>query len=181
MEIKKVALTVGIAVLFTLFVVFFVDAVYEQPKYENYCNYSPYREPLPLGKSQEECPLSYNHELFDECIKQKGEIRYRTDEIGCQVDPYCDFCGKNFSETNAHYNRNIFFIAAIIGIAAIIAVLYMAKKFDAISSGFIFAGILILLQGTVRVFGDLEKWPRVIVLGVELVILILIGIKKIRK
>ncbi len=181
MEIKKVALTIGIAVLFTLFVVFFVEAVYEQPKYEDYCSYDPYREPMPLRKNQEECPLSYNQELFNGCIEQKGEIRYKINESGCQVDPYCDFCGRDFNQTNEHYNRNIFFISAIIGIVAIILGLYMPKKFDAISSGFIFAGILILLQGTVRVFGDLEKWPRVIVLGIELVILILIGVKKIRK
>ena len=39
MEIKKVALTLGIAILFALFIVFLVDAIYQQPKYEDYCSY----------------------------------------------------------------------------------------------------------------------------------------------
>lgn len=181
MEIKKVALTIGIAVLFTLFVVFFVDAIYEHPEYNDFCSYDPYREPVPLAKNPTECHDFYNKTLFDECIKQEGEIYYRTDENGCQTDPDCDFCARDFNDINSKYNRNIFFISAIVSIIAILAGLYLPKNIDALASGFIFGGILVLLQGTVRVFGDLGKWPRVIVLGIELIILILIGLKRLKK
>ncbi len=179
MEIKKVALTIGIAVLFTLFVVFFVEAVYERPEYEDYCGL--YREPYPLAKDPTSCPIVYNQELSNESKAQKGEIRYNISEDGCQTGPYCDFCSRDFNDADSKYNKNIFFISAIVSIIAILAGLYMPKNIDAIASGFIFGGILVLLQGTVRVFGNLGKWPRVIVLGVELIVLIIIGLKRLKK
>ncbi len=179
MEIKKVALTAGIAVLFTLFIVFFVEAVYESPEYEDYCGF--YREPYPLTKDPASCPVVYNQELFDECITQKGEVRYNISENGCQTDPYCDFCSRDFNDANTKYHKSIFFISAIVSIIAILAGLYLPKNIDAIASGFIFGGILVLVQGTARVFGDLGKWPRVIVLGAELIILIIIGLKRLKK
>lgn len=175
MEIKKVALTIGIAVLFTLFIVFLVDAIYESPKYEDYCTQTNYPKSMPTN-----CSVSYNEGLAQKCYKDKGELRYHYDEKGCEKDPYCDYCSKDFNQSNSKYNKNIFFISAIVAILAIIAGLYLPKNIDAIASGFIFGGILVLLQGTVRVFGDLGKFSRVIVLGIELILLIWIGYKKVR-
>ena len=175
MEIKKVALTLGIAVLFTLFIVFLVDAIYESPKYENYCTQPYYQKPASLN-----CPVVYGEELAQKCYKDKGELRYHYDEKGCETDPYCDYCSRDFNSINSKYNKNIFFISAIVAILAIVAGLYLPKKVDAIASGFIFGGILVLLQGTVRVFGDLGKYPRVVVLGIELILLIWVGYKKVR-
>ena len=40
MDVKKVAMILAITVLLPLFVGLFTDAVYQQPKYENYCNSS---------------------------------------------------------------------------------------------------------------------------------------------
>ena len=42
-------------------------------------------------------------------------------------------------------------------------------------------GILTMIQITTRIFGNLGKWPRVILLGLELIIVIWIGIKKVHK
>ena len=138
--------------------------------------------PYPAARPIEfnSCPAPYNESLANECYKNKGEIRYNYDEKGCETNPYCDYCSKDFNEANSKYNKNIFYISAVIGIIAILAGLYLPKAIDAIASGFMFGGILIMLQGTVRVFGDLGKWTRVIVLGIELVILVWIGYKKVK-
>ena len=174
MEIKKVALTIGIAVLFTLFIVFLVDAIYESPKYQNYCS-QPYPKSDPTN-----CQLDYNENLAQQCYKDRGELRYHYDEEGCEIDPYCDYCSRDYDQANSKYNKNIFFISAIVAILSIIVGLYLPKNVDAIASGFIFGGILVLLQGTVRVFVDLGKFSRVVVLGIELVLLIWIGYKKVK-
>lgn len=180
MEIKKVALTFGIAILFTLFIVFLIDAIYEQPEYNNYCNQTYYSEPMPLA-FQPNCTEEYNNQtLINECIKERGEIKYNYDKNRCPKKVYCDYCSKDFTDKNTEYNKNIFYISAILGLIAIISGLYLPKKFDAISSGFIFGGILIITQGTFRVFGDLNKISRVIILGIELIILIWIGYKKVK-
>lgn len=180
MEIKKVALTIGIAVLFTLFIVFLVDAFYTQPEYSKYCTMPYYSEPVKIAAPQN-CTDINNQSSIDNCYKNQGEIRYKYDSNGCAKEVYCDPCSKEFNAANAKYNKNIFYISAIIGIIAIIAGLYLPKTLDAISSGFMFGGILIITQGTFRVFGDLNKVSRVIVLGIELIILVWIGYKKVKE
>ena len=177
-SLKKIALTFGIAVLFTLFIVFLIDAIYETPKYENYCTYN--YPPMVQKSGEYNCTSSYNETLVNKCYKDKGEVRYNYDEKGCEKDAYCDYCSKEFNEKNSKYNKNIFYLSALIGIIAIIAGLYLPVGIDAISSGFIFGGVMIIIQGTFRVFGDLGKISRVIVLGIELVLLIWIGYKKVR-
>ena len=177
MEIKKVALTLGIAILFALFIVFLVDAIYEQPKYEDFCSYQYY--PTKAPSLSDNCTTVYNENLVNSCIKEKGEVRDRLDEKGCQIESYCDYCSRDFNSVNSKYNKNIFYISAIVGILAILAGLFLPKTIDAIASGLMFGGIIVLLQGTVRVFGDLGKWMKVIVLGIELVILVWIGYKKV--
>ena len=190
MELKKVALTIGIAVIFALFIVFFVEAVYEQPKYEDFCNqtyfgmrYDPYyqtQEPKAVGSVNTNCTaLVFNQTFHNSCGASKGYVDFNYDEKGCPTEAFCEYCSKNFNDANEIYTKNIFWISAIVGLIAIIAGLYLPKRIDAIASGFIFGGIILLLQGTVRVFGNLGKWERVIVLGIELILLIWIGYKKV--
>ncbi len=178
MELKKVALTIGIAILFTLFVVFFIDAVYESPEYDQYCSGMYYPQPVKVGS--ENCPAVYNEQLFNQCVRDKGEVRYKYDERGCEKDPYCDYCSRDFNQVLSKYNKNILFISAIVGIIAILAGLYLPRTIDAIASGFLFGGILVVAQGTIRVFGDLGKTSRVVILGIELLVLVWIGYKKVR-
>src|SRR3989338_8931439 len=103
MEIKKVALTFGITILFALFIVFLVDAIYEQPKYDDFCNQIYYPEPMPLGV-QSNCIEEYNNQtVINECIKERGEIRYTYDKKGCPKEAYCDYCSKGFTDANAKY------------------------------------------------------------------------------
>jgi hypothetical protein len=180
MELKKVALTLGIAVLFTLFIVFLVDAIYQQPKYEDYCS-NNYYGPYPAKFENTRCPIIYNSTLNEECVKNKGQINYKYDNNGCEIEAYCEYCYVKFDDANRKYNKNIFYISALVGIIAILAGLYLPRSIDAIASGFVFGGILVLLQGTVRVFGDLGRYSRVIVLGIELVLLVWIGYKKVKE
>ena len=180
MEIKKVALTIGIAILFTLFIVFLVDAIYSAPKYEDYC--TPQFAPTPIikGGVAVNCTQAYNETLANKCYKDQGEARYKYDSNGCEKEMYCDLCSKEYNTKNSTYTKNLFYISAIIALISILVGLYSPKDLDAIASGLIFGGILVLLQGTVRVFGDLGKWTKVLVLGIELIILIWIGYKRIK-
>ena len=178
MDIKNIALTVGIAILTTLFIVFLIDALYEMPKYENFCNDTFY--PLqPIKAEPLNCTPLDIEQMSQQCYRNEGEVRFKYDANGCQEEAYCDYCVKEFNEVNSGYNRNIFYISALIALIIIVMGLYLPKKLDSISSGLIFAGVLILTQGTFRVFLDLDKFPRVLILGIELAILIWIGYKRI--
>ncbi|HLD15331.1 MAG TPA: hypothetical protein VJB94_02010 [Candidatus Nanoarchaeia archaeon] len=183
MEIKKVSLTIGIAVLFALFIGFAIDAFYSGPDYNDFCksrNY-PYPEKPYQVYNESLCQkLNYKDPIYTSCTQDIGYVAYDVDENGCQINPYCETCQVKYDAENKIYSRNIFFITAVIGIIAILAGL-MYIKLDAIASGFMFGGILTLIYGTARVFGDLSKVMRVVVLFIELVLLVYIGIKKSKK
>ncbi|MDO8628160.1 MAG: hypothetical protein Q7R56_00200 [Nanoarchaeota archaeon] len=184
MNLKNVSLTIGIAVLFALFIGFAIDAFYPAPEYNTYCKPEaqpfygkPYQEPYNTSA----CPkINANDPLYKSCTPDKGYVTYKLDENGCQVNPYCETCQVEYDSANKVYSRNLFFMTAIIGIIAILAGLIFITL-DAVASGFMFGGIFLIIYGTIRVFGDLSRIMRVIVLGIELILLVYIGIKKTRK
>ena len=157
--------------------VFLIDAIYPTPQYQNFCSEQFF--PTPIKIPTPECPNINSIQIEQNCFKQKGEVRYNYGENGCPKEAYCELCVRDYQDANSNYNKNIFYISAILGLIAIIVGLYLPKNLDPISSGLIFAGILILAQGTIRVFGSLGKVPRVIILGIELALIIWIGYKKV--
>lgn len=182
-NLKKVSLTVGLAVVFALFIYALIDAFYEEPQYDKYCRMEePYARPMPFGKlppTPTDCPVLVEKEQA--CYAQQGMVRYSYDnETGCPIDLTCDMCNKEFNDARSAYNKNIFYITAPIGLLAIVLGMYLPLTVDAIASGFMFGGIITLVQGTARVFGDLSKITRVIVLGIELVIIVWLGYKKVQ-
>ena len=184
LNIKKLALTIAVGILLALFIGFLIDAIYNSPKYEDFCTPStrPMYEKVPYPEliNTSNCPkLNYNDSIYATCTQDKGYVAYKTDNNGCQVNPYCETCSVEFDKANKWYSRNLFFILAPISIALIIIGMFLAL--EAIGSGFILGGILTLIYATIRVFGDLSKVMRVILLGIELALVIWIGYKKIEK
>lgn len=182
MELKQVALTIGVAVLFALFIGFAVDAFYPSPEYDDYCTQVNriYEKQFPGPYENQSCPrLNYSDPIYESCNQSIGYVAYQMDENGCQVNPYCETCQVNFDKANKIYSRNLFFIIAPIALVAIIVGLTIAL--ESIGSGFIFGGILLLIYATIRIFSDLSRIMRVVVLGIELILVIWIGYKKVEQ
>ncbi len=179
-DIKKIALTIAVGVLLALFVGFLVDAVYSSPKYEDFCkSYN-----FPIAKEQVINPNCKNLtatiiEERDCSMNKKGYIQYNYSNDGCVSSYYCETCNVKFDDENKIYSRNLFLILAPISIILIIVGFFLSL--ESIGSGFIFGGILTLIYATARVFGDLSKVMRVVLLGIELVLVLWLGYKKIEK
>ena len=185
--IKKWALALAIAIVLNLFVNYGISVFYKAPQYNDFCTgQGPYREPYYPAKpypdfTQQNCtPIAVSEQMQKSCNEQKGYIAYKYNSTGCPTEAYCETCQVQFDAVNQKYSRNIFFITAVIGIIAIIVGLVYVHL-DPIASGFMFGGIFVLIYGTIRVFGNLSKVMRVVVLGIELVVLVYIGIKTITR
>jgi hypothetical protein len=181
MGLKEVSLTFGVAVLFALLVGFTIDAFYESPQYDKFCNPYYYNTPPQLKVQPTNCTPIYSTEFEMNCTREKGEVRYKYDETGCQIIEGCDFCSLSFQDAEKKYNLNLLWITAILGVIAILVGMYAPIYADPIASGFIFGGIFILIYGTARSFSNLSKIARVIILIVEFAILIWLGIRKVLK
>ncbi|MDP3917403.1 MAG: hypothetical protein Q8Q42_03915 [Nanoarchaeota archaeon] len=181
MKVKELLMALAIAIMAALFVGLLIDAVYSSPEYEDYCDNNEKRvSPLPerIGVNKTECPdpyFTYQNEI-NACSEEEGFAEFEYDKNGCQIYGSCNYCSKDFNDANEKYNRNIFFIITPIAIAAIIFGLLYGM--EVIGSGFMFAGILLLIYSTGRYFSDMSKTMRVVVIGIELLLLLWITKKK---
>jgi len=165
-KVKQTILAVAIAIILVLFVGFGIDTIYDSPDYTDYCNETI--RPMKLDQNQVDC------------IDQGGEW------IQNQENSYCDFsekyreCEEEYNQVKEPYERNVFIIALIIGLVAVI-VGGLILSVESVGSGIMGGGVLILIYGTLRYWGELSKYLRVVVLGIVLAILIWIGYKKFKK
>lgn len=175
MDPKKLAMIIGISVLLPLFLIFFIDAVYSEPVWENYCNtslYQPYSYP-----KENNCTDYYSLPEVRNCISNQGNPLYSYDSNNCQVFEKCDYCQKEYEKASQEYNRNIFFIIAPIGLLIVIIGIYLAT--DYIGAGLMFGGLITLFYATLKYFSNMSKLLRSLVLLIELLLIIYIGYKKI--
>ena len=153
--LRKWALAIGIAIIFNLFVNYGVATFYKEPKWEDFC---PRYGPTPV-RLDNQSPADYNKEAqkFDE--KQQA-------------------CSKAFEGVKAVYDGNVFIVLVVIGVLAVLLGIY--TKVEAVSTGFLFGGILSVIIGSIRNWSHLTDVWKFILLGLVLAMLVWIGLKKFR-
>jgi hypothetical protein len=179
-KFRQVFLAIAIAVVFAFFIGFGIEAFYESPKYEDYCEDTFYEKPYPRPVAEESTECKYiepSDELKLEC-KDKGDISANYDEEGCIESYYCETCSKEFRDVSEVYNRNVFIIATIFGIIALVAGILL--KITSVSSGLMGGGILTIVYGIIRYWSGLQNYGRFAVMAIALVILIWLGYKKLK-
>ena len=106
-DLRKVLIIFVISVLFSAFVLSSIEAVYPEPKYEDYCtsyNYGP-RPMMPVVKENFTCPETANQQLFESCTKQKGYVDYKIyDSNGCPKEPFCNMCSAELDHSKQKYS-----------------------------------------------------------------------------
>jgi hypothetical protein len=177
MDVKKVAMILAITVLLPLFVGLFTDAVYLEPKYENYCNNTYYDSPKMIPATPVNCTDIYANPEVQKCSNEKGMPEFRYDSNNCQQFKSCNYCNVGFDTARQKYNRNIFFVLLPVGLIVVILGLYLIV--DYLGAGLMFAGLIIMFYATMRYFSDMSKILRALVILVELLVIMWIGYKKI--
>ena len=94
---------------------------------------------------------------------------------------YCDlyyYCSQEFQDVLEKHNRNVFIIAVIFGIIALITGIVL--KITSVSSGLMGGGILTIIYGIIRYWSGLQNYGRFTVMAIALVVLIWLGYKKLK-
>ncbi len=177
MGFKEIAIIFGIAVIFSTFVLVTIEAFYERPEYQQFCNASAV---IPMGiKAALDKNCTYNSTNETQCYEEGGMPVFGYDENSCTIVVRCDMCQSAFTEAQKRYNNIQFYILAAVGAAAIIFGMYYTIEF--IGTGFLFSGIFLLLFGTTQNFNELGRYVRPVVLLLELALLLFVAFKKIVK
>lgn len=179
MDAKRIAMVIAIVVLLPLFVGLFTDAVYQEPKYENYCNNTYYDYPKSIPATPVNCSDTYDSPDVQKCYNEKGQPEFTYDANNCQQYKSCNYCGRDLNDAQQRYNRNIFFILLPLGLIIVILGIYFIV--DYLGAGLMFAGLIVMFYATFRYFSDMSKMLRALVILIELLVIMWIGYKKIEK
>ena len=168
-------LTLGIAIVFVMFIGYAISTIYPEPSQEDFCGPISERVIIDSEAACLESGGSWRPTQFN-----GGKLPSPDDpEFG--VEGYCTnyySCDGEFQDARSEYNRNIFFISLAIGLLVIVGAIFLAV--ESVSAGFMGGGILLIFYGTLRYWGDLSDIWRTIMLGFALAVLVFIGYKKLR-
>jgi hypothetical protein len=176
----KWALIIGIVIVLNLFFYFAIKLVYDEPKFEDFCQTKQVNIQPEGEKACVEAGGAWNanpNEKFAP-VAVPANIEGQTKPV--MINGYCDTnytCQKEFETARDLYNRNVFLVLVTLGIISLVAGLLLA--FNAvISIGLSYGGILSFIIGTIRYWSAMDDYLRVIILGLTLVVLIWLGVKK---
>ena len=182
--IQSIALASAIIIVFNLFINFGVRAFYTAPKNEDFC------PPEKVSRAYEnEAACNEAGGFWYEAGSQYGPHGPYPPRVAppekavAEPEGWCDAyftCNKDFQDARGLYNRNVFIVLIAAGLIALAAGM-LVHEAAAVSSGLIFGGVLSFIVGTIRYWSDMQEYLRFIVLGVALVVLIWIGVKKMRR
>ena len=181
-KLKRTILGISIAIILALFIGYGINTFYNPPRYDDFCG-GKFPEPRMIEKENiAKCELIFkaNQQFEESCHQEDAIVRYETDEDGCQVAKECDMCNKEFRDTSEIYNRNVFIVTAILGLI-FVTLGGIILKLESVSTGIMGGGVLTIIYGTLRYWGDMADVGRFIILGFVLGVLIWIGYKKFKK
>jgi len=184
MELKKTFLSIGIAILFVIFIAYGLTVVYGEPKIDreyNDCYQKTNCDQIIFDCHDDlhEQNISKDYK-YDECEDLRNSDEYKN----CSIQR--DACNDEYEEyltttPRFKHKRNSFYILWGIALLAIIGGIYL-KQYDSVGSGFIGGGILVLLWTLIYTSDywlQFNKYLRLIAIGIVLVTLVYLGYKKI--
>jgi len=153
-KIKKIAISLTIALLFTIFVFAMTNAIYEKPEWTDYCD-----EPRPrkLPNTNVECPQ------FNDYPDCRGKVDFEYDNNGCPIAASCNDCNIGYDEANEKHNLALFLVSSIAGVIAVLFGLYYKKKdkfFELVKAGFLIGGLISIFIGTMIYYDDMARFLR---------------------
>ncbi len=183
---RRLALTIILGVFIAIMVItlfnLIVTYIYEVPKYEDSCrNIGGMSYPIKYGTGPEQyvnCTFSKAlQEESDKCIQENGIPIYDYNEKGCTSSlKECNLCNKYFEDTMRIYNRNTFFVYAVIGFILIVFGLFIPILLIQIIT--LPAGAFLVIEAAIKNFDD--KLYVIIIFSLLIIAAVYLALKKLR-
>lgn len=172
-KVKIIILSIAIAIVLSSFVILLVKSINPSPEWSDYCG----KERAPK--------LFREQETITQVTCEANEGEWFPQVIQCVTEPcpqgYCDYyseCQKEYDTARDEHNLVLFIVSAIAGLLAITVGIILALP--SVSSGLMIGGTFLMFFGTMSYWSNIVNWLRTIILGVVLVVLIVLGYKKLQ-
>ncbi|MBU1201300.1 MAG: hypothetical protein KJ583_06355 [Nanoarchaeota archaeon] len=175
-KVKKIGIVLTIAILFTIFIFAMTNAIYPDPKYEDFCSY-----PTIITKPVEKDKCG---EVMPQVVDCRGPIEYTYDENGCPIEAKCNKCYESYDTARKEHSMVLFLVSSIVGVFAILFGLFYNKDddfWDLAKAGFLVGGLISLFVGTGVYYQDMARFLKPVVILAELFIVLMVTYKVFKK
>jgi hypothetical protein len=184
---RNFALTILLGIFIAIMVItlfnLLVSYFYEAPKYEDFCKgiYDTGSYPVKYGVGNEacgNCTFSKTlQEQVDKCQQGNGIPIYDYDSKGCTSSlKECNVCNKEMETAMEAYNKNSFFVFAVIGFLLIVMGLFVSVLLLQIIT--LPAGAFLVIEAAVKNFDD--KLLIIITFTLLIVAAVVLAMKKLK-
>ena len=165
-KILKWSLIIGIVIVLNLFYNYTLSLVYSAPDYQAFC---PQKQVVVAPETQEQCVTS-------------GGAWTEYPKPVKQAEPagFCDqtyACNQKFQDASKVYDRNVFITLVVLGVLTFAASLLLVN-FEVVSVALSIGAVLDFVIASIRYWSRADDLIKVFILGVALVVLVWIAIKK---
>jgi hypothetical protein len=171
--VKNLILGIAIAIIFSLFIGFGIQAFYKSPDYNTFCqnitdmvnaNSCPPVTPTPgpYQKYPENCWCDQDCSKNNTCI---------TTNVCHKTNPEWQVCQDSYTKANEFYSRNVFILTSIIGLITMLVSAFILLH-ESVSPGLMGGGFITIVYGTIRYWNFAGDKLRFAILGIILAMLI---------
>ncbi len=178
-RIIKWVLIAGIVIVLNLFFAFAIKVIYDEPEYNQFCIEKQVRI---IPDTQDSC-LALGGQWTEDAYIQKTPPRGGIIEQPIIKETKGGFCNPDYTCRQDYrsardlYERNVFVALVIIGVLLIVGSLFITG-IEVLSLGLSLGGILSLIIGSMRFWSIMDEYLRVGILGIALIALIWVAVKK---
>ncbi len=169
----KWSLIIGIVIVLNLFFNYAASLIFSEPQYDQFC------------KQEQVIEQPRDQEV---CVKDGGQWTTYATPVAektptgetLSVKGYCDpqfTCRQDYENARKSYDRSIFVTLVVLGVLCIVASLFL-KGNNVLGTALSFGGVLSLIIASMRYWSYADNILKVIILGVALVLLIVIAMRK---
>ncbi len=170
-KILKWALILGIIVVLNLFFAYALKVIYNSPEWDEFC---PKDQVVERIDTKEKCLEEGGQ--WDENI-YRGKV-YEPDVI--MPEGYCDLyfdCNNAYDEAREDYEKKVFITLVILGVISILIGFFIAS-IETVAMALSLGGVLTFIVASTRYWQYAGEYLQVGILGLALLVLIYLGIKK---
>lgn len=169
----KLALILGIIIILNLFFAYAMKVIYKEPQWDNFCSKEQIIKKIDTreqcleigGQWDENIPIDYYAE---------GIRPFQVEKNYCNLN---FICNKEFKVASESYERNVFATLIVLGVISIVIGFMIASQ-SVISIAFSLGGVLTFIWASIRYWSFAGEYFQAGILGLALIVLIYLGIKK---
>lgn len=177
-KVLKWALILGIIVVLNLFFAYAMKVVYNEPKYEDFCENKQIVEKIDTREMCLEQGGQWNENIYRDSMEKPTPVFNENGEV---INPgYCDLyftCNQEYQTAREGYERNVFMTLIGLGVISIIIGFMMATQ-PIVSVAFPLGGVLAFIVASIRYWQFASEFLQVGILGLALAVLVYLGIRK---